>query len=570
MKALWRYIKPYMGRMSLGLVIKLVGTLMDLVLPWVLARMLDVIVPSGNVKQIYLYGLLMVFCAFIAVVFSVGANRMASRVSSIIAKDIRRDLFAKVTRLSFAGADRYSVPSLISRLTNDTYNVHQLIDRSQRLGVRAPLLMLGGMVMAFLLEPTLALVLTILAPLLILVVLFVSKTGIPLYVAVQKSVEGLVRTVRENASGVRVVKALSKEAYEKTRFSDINEAVADAEKRAGVIMAVTNPTMGLLLNAGLMLVILIGAKRVNLGLMQPGTIIAFLSYFTIILNATLSVTKIFVLWSRGSASAGRIAEILTSPDDAPETSADHRENAPFLSFENVAFSYNGRRNNLENISFTLKKGGTLGILGPTGSGKTTLVSLLMRFYDAGSGEIRIGGDLVSSIPRGELSKRFGVVFQNDTFLTDTVYENISFLRELPMEDVVRAAETAQAAAFIENLPKTYDYRLEIRGMNLSGGQRQRLLIARALAGNPEILVLDDAESALDYRTTALLRASLRRNYPDTTLIVISERISSLQAADRILVLDDGREQGLGTHAELMETCPAYRRIANVQMGGAPA
>lgn len=568
MKTLFTYIRPYLLRMSAGLAIKLVGTLMDLVLPYLLAYTIDTVVPRRDIGAVYAYGLAMAVCAVVALLFNVVANRMASRVSSRVIERLRHDLFGRVMRLPLACADRFGAPSLISRLSNDTYNVHELIDRTQRLGVRAPMLVLGGMVMTFLLEPTLALVLLVLAPLLLLLVTFVSKKGIPLYTRAQKSVEGLVRTVRENAAGVRVIKALSKGHYERERFRRTNDEVSAAEKRAGAIMAATNPGMSFLLNAGLMLVILIGARRVDAGLMQTGKIIAFLSYFTIILNAMLSVTKIFVLWSRGIASAGRIEEVFLSGDSLTIAAPDHVDTDAYLSFERVTFSYNGRRNNLEDIGFTLDKGQTLGILGPTGAGKTTLVALLMRLYDATSGKIRIAGDAVGSIPEERLRGLFGAVFQNDVLLGDTVYENISFLRDLPRERVEAAAECAQAAAFIAELPDGYDTHLGIRGQTLSGGQRQRLLIARALAAAPEILILDDAQSALDYRTDALLRGALGRMYAGTTTIVISERISAIKGADRILVLDDGRQIGLGTHEELMASCPAYRRIADVQMGGA--
>lgn len=570
MRTVSRYLKPYAGRMSFGLTIKFVGTMMDLVLPWLLAYMIDTVVPRADVPAIYFYGAAMVFCAGIAVTFNVWANRMAARVSMQIIEKLRNDLFTRVSYLSFNGVDHFNLPSLISRLTNDTYNIHALIDKIQRLGVRAPLLVLGGITLSFTLEPALALVQLFLSPLLAAIIFGVSRKSIPIYREVQQKVEGLVRVIRENAAGVRVIKALSKTEYEKKRFADTNSSVADAEKRAGRIVAVTNPAMGLLLNLGLTLVIIIGAFRVNAGLMQPGKIIAFLSYFTIIITATLSVTKMFTIWSRGSASAQRVEEVLLYPEDLPESIRAHEEDDCHIRFDHVCFSYNGKRNNLDDISFCLHRGHTLGIIGPTGSGKTTLISLLMRFYDADSGSIRINGDLITGIPRNELAGMFGVAFQNDILLNDSLYENISFLRHIPQYEVEQAALAAQAAEFIEQFPDRYSYTVDIRGANLSGGQKQRVLIARALAGKPEILVLDDSESALDYRTTASLRAAIHKEYANTTSIIISERVSSICNADHILVLDDGRVEGSGTHSQLMETCPSYRKIAEVQMGGMPA
>lgn len=567
MRTIFRYMRPYALRMGAGLTIKLFGTVMDLVLPWALAYTIDTIVPTGSVPDVYRCGAFMVVCAVIAVTFNISANRMAASVSAYIIRTLRHDLFRRITALSFRQSDRFSVPSLVSRLSTDTYNVHQMIDRTQRMGVRAPMLLLGGLIMTFALEPSLAVILLIACPLLAGVVVFVSRKGIPLYTTVQRAVEGLVRTVRENAAGVRVIKALSKSEYERTRFDRANRGVAEAEKRAGRVMAISNPVVSFLLNAGLMAVILVGAMRVDAGLMQPGVIIAFLSYFTIILNATLSITRIFVLWSRGTASAKRIEEVLLAPETQQVLPPDAVESPYHIEFDCVSFSYNGRRDNLSDVSFRLRRGETLGIFGPTGAGKTTLVLLLMRFYDADAGTIRIDGEDVRTIDKQRLRGMFGAVFQNDVLLADSVYENISFLRDLPMADVLAAADTAQAADFIAGLPQGYDTPLDIRGQNLSGGQRQRILIARALAGRPEILILDDAESALDYRTDAAFRRSLRRAHENTTTVVISERVSALMHASCILVLDEGRITHMGTHDELMACCPGYRRIAEVQMGG---
>lgn len=553
--------------MILGLAIKLTGTTMDLALPFLLAYVIDTAVPAASLPMIYFCGAAMGLCALVSITCNITANRMAARVSSLAVKALRHDLFEKITVLPLPVAEGFGIPSLISRLTTDTYHVHQLLDRMQRLGVRAPMLVLGGLILTFFLEPALASILLLLTPLLGLLVYRVSRRGIPLYASAQRAVEGLVRTVRENAAGVRVIRALGKGDYERERFQGVNRMAAEAEKKAGAVMAVTNPAMSLILNLGLMLVIIVGAFRVNAGLAQPGTIIAFLSYFTIILNAMLSVTKIFVLWSRGVASAGRIEAVLCAPMEPPLPPLERVEGRAYIDFSRVSFSYNGVRDNLSDVSFSIQKGETLGIVGGTGAGKTTLINLLLRFYPPSAGEICIGGERLSSIPKERLMGMFGTVFQNDALLSGSVADNIRFMRELPDADVRKAAEAAQAAEFIEALPGGYGYMLDIRGWNLSGGQRQRILIARALAGGPDILVLDDAESALDYRTCALLRADIRKSYPDVTLIVISERIGSVKNADRILVLDGGRAVGFGSHQQLLSACPIYRLMADVQMGG---
>ena len=541
---------------------------MDLIIPWLLAYIVDVLMPTGNSSSILKAGGLMALCSVIAFTFNVKANRMAASTTRDITKKLRYDLFEHILYLPAQQRDKFSSSSLISRLSTDTYHVHQLVERSQRIGIRSPLLMLGGMLFTFQLEPRLAMVLLLLVPLLSLVIWIITRKGIPLYTNVTEKVDRLVRVVRESAIGIRVIKALSKSDREVRRFHAINEQLREAETTAGTVLALTAPAMTFLLNTGFMLVILLGAFAVNAGHTQPGKIMAFLSYFTIILNAVLSIRKIFILWSRGSASARRISQVMRIPREMPLGSRNGLEHQPYLSCEDISFSYNKRIDNLQGIRFSLQKGQTLGITGPTGSGKSTLISLLMRFYDVDSGCIRMDGDDLRGIPVSELRRRFGAVFQNDVLLADTIYENISFLRDLPEERVKKAARTAQIADFIESLPHGYDTCLDMRGANLSGGQKQRLLIARALAANPEILVLDDAQSALDYRTDAALRNAIREEYAHTTVIMVSQRISAIWGADLILLLEEGRLVDSGTHQELMARCESYRKMVRVQMGGA--
>ena len=567
MKKIAAYLRPYLGRMSLGLLIKFIGTIMDLLLPWILATTIDHVVPTKSIPAILLWGGMMVVCSVVALVANIVANRMASRVARDTTRRIRHDLFDKIVRLSCRQVDGLSVPSLEARLTSDTYNLHQMIGMMQRLGVRAPILLLGGVLVTLTLEPVLTLVLLAVLPLIGFVIWRISKKGIPLYGELQKAVDRLIRSVREKASGIRVIKALSKEAYEKERFAAVNQEVVDRETHAAVTMAASNPLMNLFLNLGLTLVIVAGAYRVNDGLTQPGTIIAFLTYFTIILNAMLSITRMFVLYSKGSASAGRIAQVLDTPEDLLLLPEDRRETGAHIAFEHVSFSYNKNRNALTDIHFSLARGETLGIIGATGSGKSTLAALLMRLYDPDQGVIRINGTNVASLPPEELHTRFGVVFQNDFLMEDTIAGNISFGRGLSEEDIAAAAAYAQAESFIEELEDGYAHRLTARGTNLSGGQKQRVLIARALAARPEILILDDASSALDYRTDARLRRAVGEHFEQTTTIVVAQRVSSVRQADHILVLEEGRMLGFGTHEELMDSCASYREIAESQMGG---
>lgn len=565
------YLRPYYGRMAVGFLIKFLGAVMDLFIPWILAYVIDNVIPVGSLRLIFLWGGIMFVCSILAVSFNIIANRMASRVASDATQTIRHDLFAKTMYLSARQTDAFTKPSLISRLTTDTYNVNQMIGRIQRLGVRAPILLVGGVLFTMSLDPVLSGVLLLVMPVLAAVMVTVSRKGMPMYRRLQSCVDSFVCLVREDIAGIRVIKALSKMDYEKDKFDRINRMVVTCERNAERTMAVLNPAMNMLLNLGLVGVILVGAFRVNAGTSEVGKILAFMTYFTIILNAMMSISRMFVIISKAVASAARIDQVLGCGEDLAllgETEAlpEENEEADEIVFEHVVFSYNKNEPNLKDISFTVKKGEMLGIIGSTGSGKTTLAALLMRLMDADEGRVLIGGRDVRSFDKEELRSRFGVVFQNDTIFEDTIYENVRMGRALDGEAIGRALHYAQAEEFTEEKVKNEGAMLDIRGANLSGGQKQRVLIARALAAGPEILILDDSSSALDYRTDALLRRQLREHFRGTTTILIAQRISSVMHADHILVLEDGEMIGYGTHEELMKTCEVYREISRSQTG----
>ncbi|HEY5586642.1 MAG TPA: ABC transporter ATP-binding protein [Ruminiclostridium sp.] len=567
MRKILTYLKPYLPRMTLGLMLKFIGTIMDLLLPWILAYTIDDIVPSHDVPLILIWGVIMILCSVVALVTNIIANRMASKVAKDTTEAIRHDLFSKISYFSCRQMDEFTIPSLESRLTSDTYNIHQLIGMMQRLGVRAPILLLGGIIVTLTLEPVLSLILILIIPFIGLLVYLVTKKSIPLYSGQQRAVDILVRTVRENITGIRVIKALSKTNHEKQRFSDVNEDVVNREKKAGITMALTNPMMNLFLNTGLTMVIIVGASRVNAGLTPPGKIIAFLTYFIIILNAMLSITRMFVLYSKGSASANRICQVLDTQEDLKLEPKNHIDNGYHITFDHVCFSYHKGKDNIDDISFELKQGETLGIIGATGCGKSTLIRLLLRLYDVDQGEIRINGDNICSIPPKKLHTKFGIVFQNDVLFADTIAANIDFGRGLSRKQIEVAAEYAQAKEFIDSLSDGYDHILTNRSSNLSGGQKQRLLVARALAARPEILILDDSSSALDYKTDSLLRKALVQNFQNTTTIIIAQRVSSIMYADHILVLEEGKAIGYGTHEQLIQNCESYSEISMTQMGG---
>ncbi len=575
LRFLWSYLKKYTGEIAAVMGTKLLGTILELLIPCVLEYMIDDVAPRRSVRGILFWGILMLLLAVLVRFVSVSANRKSVQVAQKTTYAIRRDLFARSISLSGSQMDAIGLPSLISRMTSDTYNVQNFIQTIQSMGIRAPIMLLGGIMITLTMDPVLASILCIMAPIMMVIVVSASQRGIPLYKKMQQSLDIVVRIMRETITGIRVVKALSREDYESERFRTANEALFHEEKKSGIVMSLPGPIMSLFLNIGLTAVIVLGACRVNSGSAKPGVILAFLTYFNMILMGVMGLNRIFMMLSKANASANRIGQVIELPEDLPRL---EEEDTPaladdsFLRFDHVSFRYaDGEKKadwqmNLTDIDFSLAKGGSLGIIGSTGSGKTTIINLLMRFYDVTQGHVFVDGKDVRCYDKSELRRKFGVVFQNDTVFADSIRQNIRFGRECCEERLRDAAMDACAAEFIERYADGYDHEAAIHGANFSGGQRQRVLLSRALAGSPEILVLDDASSALDYRTDAALRNAIRANYSGTTTIVIAQRISSIMSMDKILVLDGGRIIGYGNHELLLKTCSAYAEIFKTQMG----
>lgn len=562
MKRTLSYLNPYSGGLALGMTVKIVGSAAELVLPYILSYIIDELTPLKDSGRIYLMGGVMLFFALVALGGNIWANRLSAKVAGNMTHDIRYDLFKKTSYLKCRQVDEVTVPSLISRLTSDTYYVNQMVARTMRMGVRAPILLLGGLVFCFLLNVRLALVLLAVVPVVAVPMWLITRKSIPMYSAVQRRGDNMVRSVQEDITGIRVIKALSKTEYEDKKFEGVAGDLASTEFKAQRIMSLTNPLTSLILNLGLVGVIVAGAYFSS----EPGDITGFLTYFTIVLNAMLGISKIFVIISRGAASSERIERVLELDERETVEERPAGDDRYAIQFKNVSFSYNGKEDNLYNISFALKRGQSLGIIGATGCGKSTIINLLMRFYDVNSGAVYVGGEDVRSVPADKLREKFGAVFQNDFLMAASVRENIDYGRNLTDEQIERAADCAQAREFIEGLSGGLDYDLAQKAGNLSGGQKQRLLIARALAGDPEIIVLDDSSSALDYATDSALRRAIAREYASATKVIVAQRVSSVKNCDLIMVLEDGRIDGLGTHDELMASCAEYRSIAKTQMG----
>lgn len=587
MRFIFSYLKKYRKLVAAVVSVKMIGTLGELMLPYVLEHLIDKVVPQKNLKLVFLWGAAMMLLAIFVRQANVKANRLAVRVAKESTYEIRRDLFWKSINLSGGQLDEVGLPSLNSRMTSDSYNLQSFIQSGQSMGIRAPIMLLGGIIITLTMDVGLASILCIMTPILIAAVVFVSMKGIPLYDKVQQSVDDIVRTMRENITGIRVVKALSKEEHEIERFRKVNDQMAKNDIKASIVMALPGPIMTLFLNVGLTIVVVVGAVRVNSGATQPGVILAFLTYFNMILMGVMSLNRVFMMMSKANASADRIAAVIRTADElvpVPAEEAAVTDREEFVIFDHVSFSYGNsdgggdgeaatekfagtrRQKCLEDISFSMKKGGSLGIIGATGCGKTTIVNLLMRFYDADEGSIFIDGKDVRTYDKDELHRLFGVVFQNDVVFADSLKENISFGRDVSMRGIKYAAADARAQEFIEDYDDTYEHRAVIHGTNLSGGQRQRVLIARALAAEPKILILDDSSSALDYKTDAALRRAIREHHADATTIIVAQRVSSIMNLDDIIILDEGKIIGHGTHEELMRSCSPYREIYRMQMG----
>ncbi|ABX81459.1 ABC transporter ATP-binding protein [Acholeplasma laidlawii] len=567
---IFRKMGKYKGQVIYSLIVKALAAGADLLLPFILAYMIDELLFEVTTSDYWLLiftGIGMLLIALLGWFFNISANRSAEKVSSLTVRDVRNELFYKTEKLSASQVDEISTSSLISRLTSDTYNIFQMVGSLQRLGIRAPMLLIGGIIMSAFMDPLLTLVMIAMLPLISIVVWQYSKKGQPLYKDIQVQMDEIIRVLRENITGVRVVRALSMTDYEQQRFKNENKKAVDKELIATITMNKISPIISVVMNVGLVIVLIFGAYRVADGATKVGQILALITYFTIILNSMASLTRIFIRMSKAAASAERIVEVLNMETQMVDGNLPLVMNDEVhLEFDHVDFSYQGKESHLEDITFKISKGQTLGIIGATGSGKTTIINLIMRFYDPQKGVIKVFGEDIKNINRDELRRHVGLVLQNDSVFSDTIHENIAFSRPGVDANQVKMAKEIAQADFIDDIPETYNYEIAQRGTNISGGQRQRLLIARAVASNPKLLILDDASSALDYRTDKNLRFAITTHLKDTTKIIVAQRVSSIKDADLILIIDNGRIAAQGTHEELLKTNEIYQLLVKHQLG----
>lgn len=570
-----RFLKDYRKQVIIGPIFKWMEAVLELIVPLVMAKIIDVGVKNADKGYVFRMGGLLLLIAAVSLGCALVCQYSASIASQGVGTNLRREMFDRINRFSHAELDRFGTHSLITRLTNDVNQLQVAVAMLIRLVVRAPFLAIGAVVMAFTIDVKLSLIFLVIFPLIVGVLYFVMNRSIPFFRVMQKKLDKISLITRENLEGARVIRAFSKQDAELSRFTSASDDLANTSVRVGRLSALLNPLTYVIMNLGIVAILWFGGFRVDSGRLTQGEMIAFVNYMTQILQALIVVANLVVIFTKASASASRINEVLeTEPSVSDAVSG---EVAPLadeaaLEFDRVAFAYAGAEEpSLSGITVKLRPGETLGVIGGTGSGKSTFVSLIPRFYDATSGEVKVFGRDVKEYPLAELRRLVGTVPQKAAVVSGTIRENLRWAKpDATDEELWAALKTAQAESFVEALPQKLETRVEQGGKNFSGGQKQRLTIARALVGKPSILILDDSASALDFATDAALRKALRTETKGMTVIMVSQRASTIRYADQILVLDDGGVAGLGTHEELFENCPVYREICLSQLSAEEA
>ena len=564
-----RFLKDYKKECIIGPLCKLFEAILELLVPVVMAKIINVGIYNNDKEYVLKMGGVMILLSFVGLLSAFVCQYLASYASQGVGTKIRKELFAHINSLSHSELDKLGTPTLITRMTNDINQVQQSVAMGIRLLTRAPFIVIGATVMAALLNPQITLIFVVLIILIGLTLYFIMSKSIPVFSQIQKKLDKIGLISRENLSGNRVIRAFSKQSTEKNRIDLATEDLAKTSIRVSKLSALLNPLTYVVTNLAIIVVIWLGAINVNNGSgMQTGDIIALVNYLTQILLAMIVVANLLVLITKASASAKRINEVFEISPSVVETETSEisiNENSYKIEFKDVDFSYGNGDDVLNDLSFSIKKGQTVGIIGGTGSGKSTLISLIPRFYDVKNGSVCVDGRNVKEYPFLQLRKQIGIVPQHSVLFSGTIRENMKWLNPDATDDeIIKALKTAQAYDFVEKLSKGLDSNIEQGGKNFSGGQRQRLCIARAIVGNPEILILDDSFSALDFATDAKLRKALRENTTNMTVIIVTQRCSAIKNADLILVLDDGSLVGKGTHEDLLQSCEDYREIYNSQ------
>ena len=572
MKQYKKYVIPYKSAFILGPIFMIVEVLGEIILPKLMSMIInygcgqDVTVAAKGPAYIIGIGAAMIGTALLMMMGGVLGAYFAVKASVNFAGDLRRDVFAKVQKFSFANIEKFSTGSLVTRLTNDITNIQNVLSMGLRMLLRAPGMLIGGLIMAFLMNAKLALVFCVVIPVLIIALAFVMKTAFPRFDVMQTKIDGLNSKIQENITNQRVVKSFVRDDFEKETFDRANNELKDKTLRAMKVVILTMPIMTLAMNLTVMAVVWFGGQQILIGDMPVGNLTAFTTYVTQILMSLMMVSMIMIQGSRAMASSHRILEVLDTDIDLNDDNASEKDRlvtSGEIEFKNVCFRYykKHKKNVLQNINFTAKPGEVVGIIGSTGSGKSSLVQLIPRLYDCDEGEVLVDGVNVKEYSLNHLRDGVAMVLQKNTLFSGSIMENLRWGdEEATDEQVKEAAKAAQADGFVSEFADGYDRELGQGGVNVSGGQKQRLCIARALLKKPKILILDDSTSAVDTATEAQIRKSFSTTLKDTTKLIIAQRISSVEDADRILVMDEGQIVGQGTHKELLESCETYQEI----------
>lgn len=558
-----KYIKPYRIQAIIGFLFKMTEAFFELIVPMVVADIIDNGIAKNDSNYILKMGFVLFLLAIIGYCCALICQYFASKTSQGFGTYLRNDMFKAMNAYDYENIDDIGTPSLITRITNDVNQLQLAVAMAIRLVSRSPFLIIGSLIMAFQINVQMALIFLLSAPLLALCIFLVMSKSLPLYIRIQKQLDRVSLICRENLSGIRVIRAFSKQFQEKNRFEEATQKQKDMQIKVGKISALLNPLTSVIVNIAIIFILYIGGIRVNAGSLTQGEIIALINYMNQILLSMFVFANVIVIFNKASASYKRIQEVLAIHPHIHDGSGNtnfQKEN--LISFDHVTFAYQGAQA-LKDLNFKILKGETIGIIGGTGSGKSTLVHLIPRFYDVTQGQILIKGNPIQDYPLKGLREMIGIVPQQAVLFTGTIRENIQWGKKDASDSEIKEALRIAQATFVDELDEGLDSMIHQGGKNLSGGQRQRLTIARALVKKPEILILDDSASALDFATDAALRKALKTL--DSTTIIVSQRVSSLMHADEILVLSHGELVGMGNHQELLETCSLYQEIAKSQL-----
>lgn len=571
MKRYWKYIKPYLSAFIIGPILMIVEVVGEVLLPKFMANIINIGAANHDVPYIISMGAVMVLTALFMMAGGVGGAYFAAKAAISFSADLRSDTFQKVQQFSFANLDQYSTGSLVTRLTNDVTQVQNLINMALRMMLRAPGMLIGALIMAFMMNAELALVILVVIPMLVLLIGLVIKTAFPRFNMMQKKLDALNSNIQEVLTNVRVIKSFVRGEYEEEKFARSNEELKESSLRAFNVVILNMPIMMLIMNLTTLGVVWFGGKQILAGTMPVGDLTAFTSYIVQILMSLMMLAMVLLQCSRAMASLHRITEVLDTKvtlTDEGCAKPDKKVESGKVEFKDVTFRYykDNKEAVLSHISFQIESGKVLGIIGGTGSGKTTLVQMIPRLYDADQGEILVDDVNVKDYSLQNLRQGVGMVLQKNVLFSGSIMENLMWGdEEASREEILQAARAAQADGFVSGFVKGYETELGQGGVNVSGGQKQRLCIARALIKKPKILILDDSTSAVDTATEAKIRESFGTTLKDTTKIVIAQRITSVMEADEILVLEEGQIVGKGSHEELLAGCQAYQEIYYSQM-----